>query len=287
MKSDESKPKSNENFINQDAPINQDALMEQYHRYPYRWRTQLFFAIILAIMIHYFYSISSQTLFNPKGIEIAKGIFYGIFHPDLSLLLSFSKTAVPFLMLETIAIAFAGTMIGSILALPVTFLSNERIVPKPISSITTAVILFIRTIPTLVWALIWIRVTGPGPFCGVITLGICSIGMLSRLYSNAIDDLDKNLIESLDAMGFNTFQKLRHGILPQLRANFISTSIYRFDINLRDATTLGIVGAGGIGAVLVQALNTGRWSMAGSFIFGFVFLMMIIEYISTYIRKKE
>lgn len=279
--------KQNEHFTTSDTNREtREAIMEQYRRYRYRKGILLFFAGLIAILLYYAYSISSQTLLNPKGAEIAKGIVYGIFHPDMSIMFSLSKTGVLFLMLETVAIAFAGTMLGSILALPVTFLSNERIVPKAISSLTSALILFVRTIPTLVWALIWIRVTGPGPFCGVITLGICSIGMLSRLYSNAIDDLDENLIESLDAMGFSTFQKLRHGILPQLKANFISTSIYRFDINLRDATTLGIVGAGGIGATLVQALSTARWSMAGSFIFGFVFLMMMIEYLSTYIRKK-
>jgi phosphonate transport system permease protein len=152
--------------------------------------------------------------------------------------------------------------------------------------IVRAFILLIRTIPTLVWALVWIRVTGPGAFCGVVTQSICSIGMISKMYINAIEDLDTRILESLDAAGCTTFQKIRYGILPQLYANFISTIIYRFDINIKDATTLGIVGAGGIGAALIQCINSRRWSMVGAFIFGMILLMFVIELFSTKVRKK-
>jgi phosphonate transport system permease protein len=144
----------------------------------------------------------------------------------------------------------------------------------------------VRTIPSLVWALIWIRVTGPGPLCGVVTQSVCSIGMISKMYVNAIDDVDTRILESLNAMGCTTFQKIRYGILPQLSANMISTIIYRFDINIKDASTLGIVGAGGIGAVLIQAISTRRWSLAGAFLTGMIVLMLIIEYYSTKLRKR-
>ncbi len=147
-------------------------------------------------------------------------------------------------------------------------------------------ILLIRTIPSLVWALVWIRVTGPGPVCGVVTQSICSIGMISKMYITAIEDLDTRILESLDASGCNTFEKIWCGILPQLYASFISSAIYRFDINMKDATTLGIVSAGGIGASLTQCINSRRWSMVGSFLYGLIVLVMIIEWISTKIRRK-
>ena len=85
----------------------------------------------------------------------------------------------------------------------------------------------------IVWALMWIRVTGPGAACGVITQSVCSIGMISKMYITAIEDLDTHILESLDAMGCTPFQKIRYGVLPQLTASFISTTIYRFDINLK------------------------------------------------------
>jgi phosphonate transport system permease protein len=90
----------------------------------------------------------------------------------------------------------------------------------------------------------------------------------------------------LDACGCNTLQKIRYGILPQLIPNFASTVIYRFDINLRDATVLGLVGAGGIGAPLIFAMNAYRWNEAGSILVGLVILVLLVEYISTKIRVK-
>ena len=193
---------------------------------------------------------------------------------------------VPYLLFQTIAIAVLGTLFGAILAIPFAFLASTTIMPKPVAYIFRVFILLIRTIPSLVWALMWIRVTGPGAFCGVVTQSVCSIGMISKMYITAIEDLDTKILESLDAMGCTPFQKIRYGVLPQLTASFISTTIYRFDINLKDATTLGIVGAGGIGASLMQCLNSRRWAMVGAFIWGLMVLVLIIEFASTKIRGK-
>ena len=110
--------------------------------------------------------------------------------------------------------------------------------------------------------------------------------MICKMYINAIEDIDTKILESLDASGCNGFQKIRYGILPQIIPNFISTVIYRFDINVKDATTLGIVGAGGIGAALIQCMNSSRWSMVGAYLCGMVVLMILIEIFSTKIRSK-
>lgn len=101
--------------------------------------------------------------------------------------------------METVCIAILGTVVGGILALPISFLASPKIMPKPVAFIFNALILLIRTLPSIVWALIWIRVTGPGAFCGVITQSICSIGMISKMYITAIADLDTSILESLDA----------------------------------------------------------------------------------------
>ena len=197
-----------------------------------------------------------------------------------------STEGVPYLLFQTIAIAFLGTLIGGILAIPFSFLASDRIMPKWIARIFSLVILLIRTIPSLVWALVWIRVTGPNAFCGVVTQSVCSIGMISKMYITAIEDLDVRILESLDAAGCTGFQKVRCGILPQIIPNYISTVIYRFDINMKDATTLGIVGAGGIGAPLIQCITSSRWSMVGAYLFGMVLLMLVIEWLSTRIRNR-
>ena len=259
---------------------------EAYALRPRKWLLYTAVVLILAVLVLW---SSSDVHFNGltvTGSTVAKGVVSGIFQPDTGLLFGTGETDVPYLLLQTVAIAILGTLFGAILAIPVAFLASENIMPKPIAYLFRVLILLIRTIPSLVWALMWIRVTGPGAACGVITQSVCSIGMISKMYITAIEDLDTKILESLDAMGCNAFQKIRYGVIPQLTASFISTTIYRFDINLKDATTLGIVGAGGIGASLVQCLNSRRWAMVGSFVWGLMVLVVVIEFFSTKIRTK-
>lgn len=259
---------------------------EMYANRPRKWWLYLLIVLIVAALVSWSGSDIHYTGLTVQGSIVAKGVLSGIFSPDMKLMFGTGNTDVPYLLLQTIAIAVLGTLFGAILAIPFAFLASTNVLPKPIAYLFRVLILGIRTIPSLVWALMWIRVTGPGAPCGVITQSICSIGMISKMYITAIEDLDTRILESLDAMGCTPFQKIRYGIIPQLTASFISTTIYRFDINLKDATTLGIVGAGGIGASLVQCLNSRRWAMVGSFVWGLMVLVMIIELISTRIRKK-
>lgn len=259
---------------------------EMYANRPRKWVLYLAIVLLIVIMVGWSASDIKFTGLTVTGTEVAKGVLHGVFSPDKALLFGTSDTDVPYLLLQTIAIAVLGTLIGAVLAIPFAFLASFNIMPKPVAYAVRVLILMIRTIPSIVWALMWIRVTGPGAACGVITQSICSIGMISKMYITAIEDLDTHILESLDAMGCTPFQKNRYGVIPQLTASFISTTIYRFDINLKDATTLGIVGAGGIGASLVQCLNSRRWAMVGAFVWGLMVLVLIIELVSTRIRRK-
>ena len=267
-------------------PVRPLSIEEAYASRPRLWWIYTLIVLIVAVLLGWSgTSITYKGLAN-KGIAIAQGIGNGLLHPDTNLLFDLSPEGVPYQLLQTVAIAVLGTIIGGILAIPFSFLACDRIVPKWVAVIFRAVILGIRTIPSLVWALVWIRVTGPNAFCGVVTESVCSIGMICKMYINAIEDIDVRILESLDAAGCNAFQKIRYGMLPQIIPNFISTVIYRFDINVKDATTLGIVGAGGIGAALIQCMNSSRWSMVGAYLCGMIVLMIIIEIFSTRVRAK-
>ena len=238
---------------------------EMYANRPRKWLLYTAIVLIIAVLIGWSANDIHFTGLTATGTEVAKGVVHGVFHPDTDLMFGSGDSDVPYLLLQTIAIAVLGTLFGAILAIPFAFLASFNIMPKPVAYVVRVLILMIRTIPSIVWALMWIRVTGPGAACGVITQSVCSIGMISKMYITAIEDLDTHILESLDAMG---------------------CTIYRFDINLKDATTLGIVGAGGIGASLVQCLNSRRWAMVGSFVWGLMVLVLIIEFISTRIRRK-
>lgn len=259
---------------------------EMYANRPRKWLLYTFIVLVIALLVGWSAADISYTGLTATGTEVAKGVIHGVFNPDLDLMFGTGDSDVPYLLLQTIAIAVLGTLFGAILAIPFAFLASFNIMPKPVAYVVRVLILMIRTIPSIVWALMWIRVTGPGAACGVITQAVCSIGMISKMYITAIEDLDTHILESLDAMGCTPFQKIRYGVIPQLTASFISTTIYRFDINLKDATTLGIVGAGGIGASLVQCLNSRRWAMVGSFVWGLMVLVLIIELVSTKIRRR-
>ena len=266
-----------------DRPV---SIEEAYELRPRLWWVYTLIVLIVASLLTWSGTAVEFKGFASKGIEVAKGVGNGLTHPDMNLLLNLTTEGVPYQLFQTVAIAVLGTLIGGLLAVPFSFLACDKIVPKWLAFIFNAVILVIRTIPSLVWALVWIRVTGPNAFCGVVTQSVCSIGMISKMYITAIEDIDVRILESLDASGCTTFQKIRYGILPQIIPNFISTVIYRFDINVKDATTLGIVGAGGIGAALIQCINSSRWSMVGAYLCGMVILMLFIEFFSTKIRNK-
>ncbi len=271
--------------MSQDFTTNENVLEKLYSEPKNLWK-RLLIAAILIILVIWGSTDSQFHGLTEKGLNVAKAILFGITHPETMLLFDLTKKGIPFLVLETISIAFLSTFIGACLAIPVSFLSSTNIVPKPVAYIFRAIVLLIRTIPSLIWALIWIRVTGPGAFCGVITQSICSIGMISKMNISAIENLDTGVLEALDACGANTFEKIRCGVLPQLSATFVSTAIYRFDINLKDATILGIVGAGGIGFPLNDAIANARWNRVGAFLLVLIIMVILIEWISTRIRAS-
>ncbi len=263
-----------------------DAIEKQLYASPRNYRYLITTSVILSAL--FLWSLTTVNINNieESGLAIAQNIIAGIVQPDLELLLNISEQGVLYLLLETIAIAFLGTIVGSILAIPLAFLSASNIVPKPVSFITRLALIAIRTVPALIYGLMFIRVTGQGPFTGVLTIAVVSIGMLAKLYVDAIEDLDTSIFESMTSIGCTTFEKIRYGIVPQLFALFLSIVIYRFDMNLREAAVLGLVGAGGIGAPLIFAMNAYRWNEVGSILIGLVILILIVELFSNRIRNK-
>ena len=261
-------------------------IKKAYESAPKSWIWQLAAAFAVACLLAWSGAAIKGSNPTGNGMEVAGNIISGIFHPEPKLLFNFTNSGVAYLLLETFCIAFLGTVVGAVISLPLSFLSAGNLVPKPIAFVGRALIAAIRTIPAFVYGLMFIRVTGPGPFAGLMTMSLCSIGMVSKMFIECIEDLDKRILESLDAAGCTTFQKIRYGILPQLIPDFTSTIIYRFDMNLRDATVLGLVGAGGIGAPLIFAMSSYRWNEVGAILLGLIVLVLIIEWISSRIRVK-
>ena len=242
--------------------------------------------IIAIIIILYPTMKSLNWEINPKGFDVVDQIIQGFYNPDWAWIFGTTSKDLPYLFLETIAIAFLGTFIGAIIALPLSFLAAKNVVHKYVTSIFNFILIVIRTIPIFVWAVFFIRMVGQNAFTGVMTLAITSIGMLAKLYVEAIEEIDKKLLDSGESLGLTKIQKFKFIIWEQLKANFLSTAIYRFDINVKNASILGIVGAGGIGTALEFSRQANNWQNVATIILCLTIIILIIDYISTKIRKK-
>jgi phosphonate transport system permease protein len=261
------------------------SVIKQYEHGPdVKFKRLMTLLLVTVILI---WSMTDLSIaLDARGMVIASNIVTGLFNPDVAFLFNLTNQGVGYLLVETLTIAFLGTILGAILAVPLAFLAATNVVPKPVSALMRILLIFIRTIPALVYGLMFIRVTGPGPFAGVLTIGITSIGMLQKLYVDAIEDLDTKVLESMTSMGCTLFQRIRFGILPQLFSLFLSVVIYRFDMNMREASVLGLVGAGGIGAPLIFAMQGYRWQEVGSLLIGLVVFVLLIEVLSNQLRKR-
>ena len=259
---------------------------DKYNQRPKKWIYNSAIAIIvIALVVYAFFSSGIKI----KDVDFAEQFYYlwrGFTHPDTSFLFDTTKGGIPYLTLETIAIAFAGTFFAAILAIPFGFITAKNVVGKHWSKVGELLLIVIRTFPEIVLALVLVRVIGMGATTGALTIGIHSVGMLAKLYAEAIENMDPGPIEALDAVGANVWQKIRYGILPQVIPDFLSVALYRFDINVRSATILGMVSAGGLGTPLIFASQAWNWSRMSAILIAIVIMVIVVDAISSKLRSK-
>lgn len=247
---------------------------------------KIFIALTALIIIISIFSIHWPAPQSDATLNTAKKVILGILTPSMDKLFSLKVDGVLYLILETMAIAFLGTILGAIFAIIPAFLGASNFNNKYQVAIIRTFLNIIRSVPVIIYGLLFIKVTSPGPFAGVMTFSLTSIGMIAKLYIEALEELDTDVLESMDSVGASYLQKIRFGIFPQIKANFLSTAIYRYEINVKDAAVLGLVSAGGLGSELILAQAESRWSDMGAYIFGLIILVFIIEHFSTKIRSK-
>jgi phosphonate transport system permease protein len=186
---------------------------------------------------------------------------------------------------ETVAIAFLGTLLAALIAFPLGFLGARN-------TMANAVIRFlsrrfsdsIRGVDTLIWALIWINVVGLGPFAGVLAIMTSDIGSFSKLYSEAIEAVDRKPGEGVASTGGSSLHGIRFGIVPQVMPVLISQTLYYFESNTRSATIIGIVGAGGIGLFLAEMIRTFEWDQVAFIILMILVTVSVIDLVSSRLR---
>lgn len=192
--------------------------------------------------------------------------------------------------LQTIALAFVSTVVAALLSLPVGFLAASNVMRTPFESFIAKVTRFLlnanRAIDVLIVAMFFVSAVGLGPFAGTLALAIHSVGMLGKLFFESIEGVDKGPIEALEASGASRLQVLRWAIIPQVLPYFVSHSLFRFELNVRAAVVLGLVGAGGIGFLLTEYMRLFQSQNVSTVLLTILILVMSIDAISGMLRRR-
>jgi phosphonate transport system permease protein len=188
--------------------------------------------------------------------------------------------------LETLGMAFLGTLLASLASLPLGFLGAKNVVGNPVFHFgLRRFVDFLRGVDALIWALVWINVVGLGPFAGILAIAVSNTGELSKLFSEAIENVDRKPMEGVRASGANAVQTMRYAILPQVFPVMLSNSLYYFESNTRSATILGIVGAGGIGLQLADRIRVMAWDQVSLLIIMILITVYAIDTVSSRVRQ--
>ncbi|WP_425434536.1 phosphonate ABC transporter, permease protein PhnE [Paenibacillus catalpae] len=190
-------------------------------------------------------------------------------------------------MLETIRMALIGTTIGTIVAIPVTLLCASNLAPSRwLYHLSRLLLNLVRTIPDLLLAAIFVSVFGLGPVPGILALTVFTVGLISKLTYELLETIDRGPIEALTAAGGNYIQRIVYGVVPQIQANFMSFVLYTFEINVRAAAVLGLVGAGGIGLYYEATLGFLEYDKTCVIILFTLAVVLLIDYAGTKLREK-
>ena len=189
---------------------------------------------------------------------------------------------------DTLNIATLGTLLGILIAVPVAFLAARNTTPSALFIRPAALFIIVasRSINSLIWALLLVAIIGPGLLAGIIAIALRSIGFIGKLLYEAIEEIDERQVEAVSATGASNWQVMDYAIVPQVLPAFAGISVFRWDINIRESTILGLVGAGGIGVQLQSSLARLAWSEITVIFAAILVTVIFSEWVSAVVRKK-
>ena len=190
-------------------------------------------------------------------------------------------------LVETMHIAAMATILGLMMGIPVGFLAAKNATPFLwVNMIAKFILVATRSISTLIWALFFVAMFGPGPLAGALAIAFHSIGFIGKMFSEGVEEANRGSIEALQATGATRMQQILMGYWPMVLPTFWSVALFRWDINVRESAVLGLVGAGGIGMALNAAIDLIQWDRVSLVLFTIFIVVILIEAIVTQIRKR-
>jgi phosphonate transport system permease protein len=188
---------------------------------------------------------------------------------------------------DTIMMAYAGTVTGALIAFFTSFLASRNLSPSPILCfLTRRVLEFLRTVPDIVFALIFVVSFGLGFFPGVLAMALHTAGALGKLFAEIVEEVEMSPVEGLRSTGASWIAQMRFGVVPNVLPNFLSYALLRFEVNVRGATVMGFVGAGGIGELLLEYIRKFYYQDVGAVLILIIIVVFIIDLVSEKIRQK-
>lgn len=236
--------------------------------------------------------LAAMVIWSYQGAEIAPAKLFS----DAGNMATFAKDFFPpdfhewryYLseLVVTLHIAFWGTLLAIFGAIPLSLLASANIAPFWIHQPVRRLLDSLRSINEMVFAMLFVVVVGLGPFAGVLALWLHTTGVLAKLFSEAVEAIDPQPVEGIRATGANALEEIVYGVLPQVMPLWVSYSLYRFESNLRSATVVGMVGAGGIGVVLWEVIRGFQFSQTCAVMIMIVLLVSAVDVVSARIRKS-
>lgn len=267
-----------------------------------RVSTYLMLGLLAALFVWSYQGsqINLGMLFSAEGGGATAEYVKRLFPPDLSPKVVADAVAGAW---ETLAISLIGTVLSAVIALSLAFFGARNLVyagllyeMEPRRRLNAlrrvpylaakAILNFLRTIPEMLWALVFVFLVGLGPFPGVLALGVHTGGVLGKLFAEVLEDVDLQPIESLQSTGAGKLQILFYGILPQVLPQFISYTLYRWEVNIRVAAVLGFVGAGGLGQRIHIAMSLFLEQQLLTLLMALYILVTAVDYLSAYLRRR-
>lgn len=190
-------------------------------------------------------------------------------------------------MIETVHIATLATMLTIFVALPVSYIAAQNTTPnRACLWLGRFILVSSRSVNTIIWALLFVAIFGPGVLAGILAIMFRSIGFIGKLMGEAIEEIDRRPVEAMEATGASKAKVIAYAIVPQVMPAFFAIVILRWDINIRESTVLGLVGAGGIGVILQGSIDTFVWPTVATILIAIVVLVLIGEAITSLLRRK-
>ena len=189
-------------------------------------------------------------------------------------------------MLETIQMAFVGTIIGVVIALPLSFLAARNLNSKFVYAPIRALLAAIRTFPSILWALLFVIMVGSGAFAGVLAIIMYTVGFIAKLQYESIETIDSDPMDAVSSIGVSKPQLIRYVVIPESASHLLGQILYMFDYNVRQTSILGLVGAGGIGFYIINYIKFFEYGKAAVFMLVVLITVLIIDWVSVKVRDK-